>query len=241
MLSCIIIDDLALARENLKADLADHCPDIEIKGEAEGVVTGIKLLKKVKPDFIFLDIEMQDGDGFDLLEILESDDIKVVFVTASKDFAIKAFQYVAVDYLLKPVDPELLVNAVRKVKQALQDLSSVVTEQPQSSDKISLSTAEELRVVSIKDIVRCESMGNYTQVYFTDGGKLLVTKTLKDFDRRLGPEGFLRVHQSHLINQSYIKSFVKTEGGYILMKDDSQISVSVRKRAEVLAAIEYGL
>lgn len=245
MANAIIIDDMKLARVNLKQDIEDFCPDINIVGEADGVVSGAKLIRETKPDIVFLDIEMNDGNGFDLLDILPEVNSKVIFVTASQEFAIKAFQYAAVDYILKPADTELLQLAIKKVlsQQAPQaDQLNVVKSQINvtalSKSKLVLHTAEEIKVAMISQIVRCESMGNYTQFFFVDDTKLLVTKTLKEFDEILSTNGFIRTHQSHLINSDYIRSYVKTEGGYILLKNDHRIPVSVRKKPEIVKLLD---
>ncbi len=237
-MKAVIIDDMELARASLRADLKSHCPEIELVGEAEGVVSAAKILRNTEVDLIFLDVHMEDGEGFDLLDILPEFRTKVIFVTASDEHAIKAFQYAAIDYLLKPIDPDLLKSAVTKLKDthSFSELSSSVLKENDRHNLV-LSTAEELRVAEIKSIVRCQSMGNYTQFYFDDGSKLLITKTLKEYDAILSDHAFMRVHQSHLVNCRFIKAYVKTEGGYLLLKDDARVPVSVRKKPEVIKVV----
>ena len=243
-LTAAIVDDVAQARATLKEDLAAYCPDIEIIGEADGVVTGSKLLNKIKPDMVFLDIQLQDGTGFDILEILGDISFQVIFTTASDEFAIKAFKFSAVDYLLKPVDPDELILAVQKVSKVNNStqenyelLLNTVKEQS-APKRLALHTLEKIHVTEIADIVRCESNGNYTTFYFKDGQKLLVTKTLKEYDQMLSEYKFARVHQSHLINAQQIKEFVKIDGGYIVMRDGSKIPVSLRKKSVVMKLLE---
>lgn len=243
-LTAIIIDDMELARTSLRADLADYCDDVTIIGEADGVMSGAKLLKQQQPDILFLDIEMQDGNGFDLLDIAATNLDSVIFVTARQDYALKAFQYSAVDYLLKPVDPELLQKAVDKMREKkhssaaqLEILKGGMSKDSGALEKIALHTSDKIVVAQLSEIVRLESMTNYTYFYFADGSKLLITRTLKDFDKMLSGSGFERVHQSHLINMSYVKAYVKTEGGYISMKDDSMVPVSVRKKSYVMGLL----
>lgn len=220
---------MPLAIESLKADLLEyHNNEIEIVATAGGVMEAAKVIKKLRPELLFLDIHMGDGDGFDLLEIIEQENIAVVFTTASKDFAIQAFQFSAVDYLLKPIDPELLKQSISKVKAFLNK-----SEDERSLDYISISTHDEIRRINVNDILRLEAMGNYTQFFLDDGSKILVTKTLKDYDEALGAD-FIRVHQSHLVNLKHIKAYIKTEGGYIEMKDESHVPVSVRKKPMVM-------
>ena len=164
---------------------------------------------------------------------------------SSDAFAIKAFRFAALDYLLKPIDPDQLMESVKKAKNQLEEQQKqsidILMENVRSRklpEKIALHTLEKVQIVAVEDIVRCESSGNYTIFYFSNDQKLLVTKTLKEFDKLLESHQFLRVHQSHLINLQHIDAFIKTEGGYILMKDGSQVPVSTRKRAMVLKKIE---
>jgi two-component system LytT family response regulator len=240
MLNAIIIDDMPDAIASLKADLAAYCPEIKLIGEADGVVSGAKLLRHQQPDLLFLDIQLQDGTGFDILEILPKIPFKVIFTTASDAFAVKAFRFAAIDYLLKPIDPDNLIEAVAKAKQSINqqgeqlELLAEHMKQGQETKRIALHTQEKIQVVSLDDIIRCEAVGNYTNFFFTSGKKLLVTKTMKEFEKMLEDFNFLRVHQSHLVNIQHIEAFVKTEGGYLAMKDNSHVSVSVRKRTMVL-------
>lgn len=245
MLKAVIIDDIQQARETLRADLETYCPDIEIIGEADGVVTGAKLLREQNPELVFLDIQMKDGSGFDLLEILGNAAFKTIFTTASDAYAIKAFRFSAVDYLLKPIDPDDLMNAVKKAdiekkdaKPSLDLLKDNLSGKGKKQSRIALSTQDKIHVVKISDIIRCESSVNYTTFYFDGGKKLLVTKTLKEFDDLLGEHNFIRVHQSHLVNAEFIKEFVKTDGGYLVMLDGSNVAVSSRKRATVMDWLE---
>lgn len=237
-MKAIIIDDVALAIESLSADLADYCPEIELIGTAGGVVNGAKLLKEVKPDLIFLDVEMQDGNGFDLLDIVGEQDSHVIFTTGSKDYAIKAFQYTAADYLLKPIDPDLLVKAVAKLSDNAPkdkvDQELLKAQLSTDEETIALNTQEEITLVQLSEIIRCESMDNYTRFHLADKSKILVTKTLKNFENILPSDRFLRVHQSHLVNLEQIKSYVKTEGGYLMMRNGDHVSVSVRKKPVVM-------
>ena len=238
--TAIIIDDMKLARATLRLGISDTLPGIQIIGEADGVVQGIKLAKDTKPDIVFLDIEMQDGDGFDVLDILTDLNSKVIFVTASNEYAIKAFQYAAVDYIMKPVDPDLLRKAVEKViKQGKTQKEQILLVKEQMkgdnkpSTKLALHTSDKIQIVDFSEIIRLEAMGNYTTFYLQDVSKVLVTRTLKEYDRLLSPSGFLRVHQSHLINLEHVAAYVKSDGGYISMKDNSHVPVSVRKKPKV--------
>lgn len=240
----LIIDDIPEARSNLRRDLANWCPELEIVGEAEGVVSGAREIRRLCPDLVFLDIQMQDGSGFDLLDILGEVPLHVIFITASDAFAVKAFRYAAVDYLLKPIDPDELKAAVAKLQskkqQALENLQLLRQQlhgNP-SPQRIALHTQDKIHVINIDEIQRCESDGNYTHFYLRDKSRLLVTRTLKEYDELLSPLGFLRVHQSHLVNLSQVKEFNKRDGGYLVMKDGSAVDVSTRKRQEVINRLE---
>jgi len=238
-----IIDDVPEAIAALSADIEAYCPSIEIIATANSVVSGAKLLRESQPDILFLDVHLTDGTGFDILEIVGELTAKVIFTTGSNEFAIKAFRFSAMDYLLKPVDPDELMAAVQKVKEATFNNENIdlLQQNMQATDgpkKIALHTQEKIQVVEIDNIIRCESTGNYTIFYFTDNKKLLVTKTLKEYDKLFASLGFLRIHQSHLINTAHIAEFVKTDGGYLLMKDGQKVAVSVRKKAVVMDYLE---
>jgi two-component system LytT family response regulator len=245
MIRAIIIDDIEQARITLKKDLQTYAPDVEVIGEANGVIEGARLLKNTNPDLLFLDIQMQDGSGFDLLDILKDISFKIIFITASDAHAIKAFRYAAIDYLMKPVDPDELVSALKKFREHRvneNEKYKLLNESLKNSNKphqrLALHTQDKIHIVNISDIIRCESNVNYTEFHFANAKKMLVTKTLKDFDELLSDQGFYRVHQSHLVNTKYIREFVKTDGGYLMMTDGSNIPVSTRKRPEVMKMLE---
>jgi two-component system, LytTR family, response regulator len=245
VIKAIIIDDIEQARITLKKDLQVYAPDVQVIGEANGVVEGAKLLKSTEPDVLFLDIQMQDGSGFDLLDILKEINFRIIFITASDAHAIKAFRYAAIDYLLKPVDPDELVTAIKKLREEKVNesekyklLNDSLKNNNKAHEKLALHTQDKIHIVNISDILRCESSINYTEFHFVNAKKLLVTKTLKEFEDLLSDQGFYRVHQSHLINTKYIKEFVKTDGGYLIMNDGSNVPVSTRKRPEVMKMLE---
>ena len=239
-MKAIIIDDLSDARLAIKSDVEAYCPTISIVGEAEGVVSGAKLIREVNPDLVFLDIQMPDGSGFDLLEITGTDRFKVIFTTASDEYAIKAFKFSAVDYLMKPIDPDELISAVDKSinnshKGSIEILQNTMRDG--SAKRIALNTQEKTLIKEISEIVRCESSVNYTMFYFSDGTRLLVTQTLKNYDDLLSPYDFLRVHQSHLINSKFVKEYNKSDGGYLVLKDNSTVPVSTRRKNVVMEMI----
>ncbi|MCL7763420.1 LytTR family DNA-binding domain-containing protein [Polaribacter sp. Z014] len=243
-LTAIIVDDMPVALEMLENDISNNHPEISIIGKAKSVVEASKLLRKQQPDILFLDIMLGDGTGFDILEIFPDLKSKIIFVTASDAFAIKAFKFAAIDYILKPYSDEDLAISIEKAqsqiqpdKEQLHVLQEAVTAPNNKPSKISLHTSEKIIVVNIEDIIRCKSDNNYTTFYFKDNYKILVSKTLKYYADMLKEVGFLRVHQSHLINTTYIKEFIKSDGGYLMLTDNSSIPVSVRKRNEVLEVL----
>jgi two-component system LytT family response regulator len=243
--TAIIIDDIEQARTTLAQDLHIYAPDFEIVGEASGVVEGAKLLKHTRPDILFLDIQMQDGSGFDLLDVLPEINFKIIFITASDAHAIKAFRYAAIDYLLKPIDPDELTGALDKFRQfninesdKYRFLNERLKNHHKPNERLALHSQDKIQIVEISSIVRCESAVNYTTFFFENGDQVVVTKTLKEFEDLLGDQGFFRVHQSHLVNTRFIKEFVKSEGGHLVLKDKTLIPVSVRKRPDVMKMLE---
>jgi two-component system LytT family response regulator len=246
MINAIIVEDEKHSRETLSGLLKLYCKNVNVIAEADGMMAGIKAIKKHKPDLIFLDIQMPDGSGFRLLESLDEIDFGIIFTTAFDQFAIKAIKFSAIDYLLKPIFPDDLVAAVKKAEELqderntrksvevlLENMKRPEAEPP----KIVLSTAERINVVKVQDIIRCESDNYYTLFFFSNGTKLLVSKTLKENEELLKDYNFIRPHKSHLINVMYIKSFNKQEGGYILLTDGSRVPVSRRKKEMIVDII----
>lgn len=244
-LTAVLIDDMPSAIQMLEKDLNIYFPEITVIGTAMSVVQGAKLLQKCSPDVVFLDIMLGDGTGFDMLEIVPNLRAQIIFVTASDEYAIKAFKFAAIDYVLKPYTKNDLSLAIQKARlqitpdrEQLEVLRSTMSYPEKQPRKISLHTLDKIIVVSLDDIIRCKSDNNYTEFYFQNGDKILVTKTLKHYATLLKEYNFLRVHQSHLVNLQYIKEYIKSDGGYLMLKDGANVPVSVRKRSEVLTAIK---
>ncbi|MBL4715008.1 response regulator transcription factor [Bacteroidales bacterium AH-315-I05] len=247
MISTIIIDDEQKSRETI-ADILDlYCKDVSVVAQAEDVKSGLNAIAQYKPDVILLDVKMPDGTGFDLLQQLDTIDFKVIFITGYEEYAIKALKFSALDYILKPVDPDELTTALNKAEHSLErenislklnafvtNIGNIVKE----VKKIVLKTADNIYVINVQDIIRCKSDRNYTQFYFNDGKKLLVSRTLKEYDDLLNGYSFFRVHQSHLINLNYIDHYAKGDGGFVFMKDGSSVAVSFRKKEQLLKLLE---
>jgi len=246
MIKAIIIEDEKMSREALRRMLEKYCPEVEIMAEVDGYRKGLEEIRKRHPDVIFLDIQMPDGSGFRLLEEIGEIDFAIIFTTAFDQFAIKAIKYSALDYLLKPIIPQELVEAVQRVEKKKaenvrkKNLESIPENQRLSEErnqKIVLSTAEMIHVISVDDIIRCESDNYYTYFHFVDGRKLLISKTLKENEELLSQHNFIRPHKSHLVNIKFIKSYIRQDGGYILMNDGTKIPVSRRKKDKIMEII----
>lgn len=247
MLRAVIIDDIETIRKKNSAIIKSNCPNISIIGQAESVESGINIIKKLSPDLVFLDVEMPDGTGFDLLQKLNPINFKVIFITGFEDFAIKAFRFSAIDYLLKPLDAGELIEAVKKVEDSLNKevfdmkINNLFSnlERPKNLQKLILKTAEKIYSVNIQDVVNCESEKNYTTFHFINAPKLVVSTNLKEYENLLTPFNFFRTHQSHLINMAYFDHFIKTDGGNtIVMKNKTSIPLSVRKKEEFLVLLD---
>ncbi len=245
MLTALIVDDEQNSREALKGKLELFCPEIEILGESETVSDAAQKMITQSPDVLFLDINLSGEDGFDLLEELQKSDEKlpeIIFITAHDEFAIKAIKFSASDYLLKPIDAEELVKAVRKVEAKREmdpspKLNTLLENIRQASDspkKIVIPSSDGLHIFKVADIMRCESSSNYTQFFLNTGKTMLASKTLKEFDGMLCDYSFERVHKSHLINMNYVKQYVQSDGGYVIMHDGSRIPVANRKKEQLV-------
>ena len=208
-------------------------------GRAEGRGYGVQAFFDLSPFRIGV------GGGFDLLDLLSDISFKIIFITASDAHGIKAFRYAAIDYLLKPIDPDELVEALKKFRESginendkYQFLNESLKNHNKPNERLALHSQDKIQIVEISSILRCESSVNYTTFFFIDGKQIVVTRTLKEFGDLLGEQGFFRVHQSHLVNTKHIKEYVKSEGGHLIMNDGNLIPVSVRKRPEVMKMLD---
>jgi two-component system LytT family response regulator len=240
MIRAIVIDDEKEGRNTVINILNNFCNEIEVVAQAENVKTAKGKIEKEKPDAVFLDIQMPDGTGFDLLEQFSEINFQVVFVTAYDQYALKAIKFSALDYILKPVNPQQLIDAVEKIKSAELSFGLIskqihtLLKNKNGFERITLPTFEGLRFINLTDIIRCESDNNYTNFYLSSGEKILVTKTLKEFDESLSGEDFIRVHQSHLVHSKYIDRYIKGDGGTIVMMDGAEVEVSRRRKEAFL-------
>jgi len=245
MIKAIVIDDEKNSREYIETVLQDYCPDVEVIASADSAATGIEAIKEHGPDLIFLDIQMPGGDGFDLLEKFPQPSFDVIFITAYDQYAVKAFKFSALDYLLKPIDSDELVAAVSKVRQKdsgnlSQNTIHTLLENLNPNNmynKIALSTSAGMIFVRVIDIIRCQADGNYTNFFFTNGNKLMISKSIKEYEGLFSDNNFVRIHKTHLVNLNHVESYHKDEGGYVIMVDKARLEISRRKKDEFLEKI----
>ncbi len=243
----LIIDNEAPVREGLKTIILSQLPSSIVLEEADGVQTGLKKIHQFEPDIVFLDVEMDDGTGFDLLRLLQNPTFQLVFTTAHQKYAIEAFKFSAIDYLLKPVNPDEVEQTFTKALKNIRnnDLSkqlSVLMHQlsykNENDKKIVLKDIEATYFIKVSDILYCEAEGTYTKFYFTNNEPILVSKNLKEYESMLEPLGFIRTHHSYLANPSKIKMFDKTDGGSLVLEGGLTVPVSQRKKDFVLSILE---
>ncbi len=242
MKRAIIIDDEEKSRATLSSFILKYCPSLQIIDTVDGVKNGIASIKKNAPEVVFLDIEMDDGSGFDVIEGVKGLSFDLIFVTAYNQYALKAFRYSAIDYLLKPINPEELIEAVNKLTdinrldQIEQKLEALLLNRS-TLKKIAFPSLQGLRLEEPQNIAYCESDNYYTNVHLKNGEKLVISKTLKEYDQMLQDDGFFRAHQKYLVNISFISSYAKSEGGYLTLENGAILPVSRRKKEELLKLI----
>lgn len=245
MIKAAIVEDNFVALNVLKKMIINYFSDIELVGDATNVEDGIQMLKTLNPDLVFLDIELPDGNAFNILDSIDNYNFKVIFVTSHDNYAIKAIKFSALDYILKPVLKKDLIEAVVRFKKSYStqsnfDLQHLVLKEniTGKSKKVVLSTSKEVIVVDTTDIVRLKSDSFYTNVFLKNGDSIFLTKTLKEFENMLSDYGFVRIHNSHLVNIKCITSFNKKEGGSVVLNDNTMIPVSRRKKSKLISALE---
>jgi len=245
-MKAVIIDDEKDSREILGNYLKKYCPDVAVCGFGESVDTGLAIIGAHQPDIVFLDIEMPYGNGFDLLDKVKKVTFETVFVTAFDHYAMQALNQSAAYYLLKPIDIDELIKAVEKIKkeragdnytQHAQVLLENIRDTRQNQ-KIMLPTLEGFEIVTIKTIIYCEAVDNFTRFYFETGNPLLICRTLKYFEELLKEYNFLRIHRSFLINPEYVTRYSKGKGGYVTMKNNRELEISPNKKKEFLDSFQ---
>lgn len=245
MIKALIIDDEVNGAESLQILLQKYCSNyVCIDGICHSGKDGAEKILKLKPELVFLDIQMPHMNGFELLASLPERDFQVIFTTAFDDYAIQAFKVNAIDYLLKPIDPDDLVQAVKKARSQIRQvglgngnmdkLLKQLKQQQFQVKKLAIPNADGVTFVELDDIPRIEADSNYTTIYTSAGKKYIVAKTLKEYEELLEDYNFLRVHSSTLINLKYVEKYIRGDGGFVIMKDGSQVEVSRRKKQELV-------
>lgn len=246
MIRALLIDDEIANTNNLKAMLGKYCVQVTILGTANTIEQAENLIMRHRPNLLFLDIQMGSRTGFDLLQNIDKIDFQVIFVTAYNQYGIQAIKHAALDYLLKPIDIDELKLAVRKAEEKINSLDQksqveflIQQWSPKSKlpQKIALSFQNETRYIPIVDIVRCEADDTYTIFHLLNEPKIIASRSLKEYTEILTPHGFLRTHQSHLINPKFIKSWLKEDGGTILLTNQVKIPVSKPNRDRIKEAL----
>jgi two-component system LytT family response regulator len=244
-ITAIIIDDEQSARKILRNILESFCPHVKILGEANSIANGKDLIHEFNPQVIFLDVEMPGGTGFDLIKEAGPLQSEIIFTTAHNHYAINAIRSFALDYLLKPINPEELVEAVSKIKsrdanmtsQLIQLLSQQLTSKKEYADQLAIPSANGLEIIKVEDVMYCEGDGNYTTFYLTPDQKHISSKTLKEYERILPAQQFVRAHQKYLVNVKFVKRYLKGRGGTLVMTNGKSIDVAHSKRAQVIEAL----
>lgn len=240
MIRTIIIDDELNVRLRIKDMILENFPQISLVGEANSVNTGFKTITELRPELVLLDIRMEDGNAFDLLEKVKSIPFKVIFITAYEEYALKAIKFSALDYLLKPVSVEDLRIAIEKAEnQILNELKLQLATlqsniQSPKNKTIVLRSSDKIHLLEVNNIIRCEADRCYTYFFVNEQKRHIVSQPMKEFEDILSDYGFIRIHKSHLINISYIESFDKADGGSVILKDKTEIPVSRRKKNELM-------
>lgn len=245
MKKVLIIDDEKRTRELIAKMIRSFNTDVEIITEGENVQSGIKAIDDHNPDIVFLDIQMPDGTGFDVIRSAKNRNFQVIFITAHEEYAIKAIKFSALDYLLKPVDPVELktaldkaINMISENKNDKQYDALQFNMLPDEKRRLVLKTHESIHVINLEDIIRCEADRNYTSFFLVGGKKILVSKTLKEYETLLSAHNFLRIQQSHLVNVNYVDRYDKKNGGAVVMKDQSEVPLSPAKRETFFKRLE---
>lgn len=238
----MIIEDETASQQLLSAIVNDYCPNLHLVGVADNIDDALVSIAELKPELIFLDIHIGNHTGFDLLDKIDRKNFKIIITTAHDAYALKAFKYEAVDYILKPYSPKDVIKSVQRIVEKLEEskaflkLEKVIKEnfQTKESGKISIPTSEGLKVIKLDNITRIEGSGAYCRIFSLETKPLLISKSLKEVEGTLPSNQFFRVHDSHIINLQFVKEFKKEDGGLVILENDDQVHVSRRKKHELL-------
>jgi two-component system LytT family response regulator len=246
MLRVLIVDDESNIRTMIAEIVKNFCDGAEVVGQAGSVKEGIERIETLHPDLVLLDIKMDDGSGFDLLGQVDRINFKVVFITAYQEFALQAIKFSALDYILKPVDPEELIKAVDTARELVSDqqqiqlkhLTESLNNQDQSNKRVLLKTSDSIHLVHVDEIRYCEADGGYTHFYTDKVNNILVSRALAEYEELFKGFGFFRVHKSFLVNLQKVLRFEKDDGGQLVMEGDARVPVASRKREQLFELLE---
>jgi two-component system LytT family response regulator len=250
MIKAVIIDDEEHARENLKAIIRANFQNVDICGEGDSVDSAVEVIQANNPDLIFLDIDLSDGSAFNVLEELGEVKSHVVFVTAFNEYAVKAFRYNALDYILKPINVEEVEQTIAKFEGLAEkdyvtrdELKAIINNLATSEEdkKLIIRDQNSVTYARIGDILRCEADSSYSTIYLVDGSKIVSSRTLKEYADILPETLFFRIHQSNLINLKFVMKYAKEDGGFVVMKDGTNITIARRRKEEFFAALEKAI
>ena len=237
----VIIDDQEMSRLYLLNAIKENSSDVEVVGMATNVMDGVRMIRELKPDVLFLDVELESGTGFEVLEQIESDGVEVIFTTGHEHYALKALKASALDYLHKPIDGDELKIALNKMRKRCEDRAVVKENSVDDQAKISIPVNDGVKVVNISSITRCESDHYYTKIFVKDGTRYVVSKTLKEFEDLLTEHSFVRIHQSHLISLRFLAEFQKEgKSNFVLLTDGAKLPVSRRKKEVLMERLKAG-
>ena len=241
MLTAVVIEDELSTRETIIGLINSHCPDIKMAGSGYDVKSGIEAINTFKPDILILDVELSDGNAFDILRNVGDINAQVIFVTAHEEYALQAIKFSAFDYLLKPFSINELIETILKAKEAALKNESEISFQTlltnfenNEDKKIVLKSVDEIHLVKISEIIRCEADSSYTHFFINDGTQIVISNNLKEYDELLSQYHFFRIHHSHLVNLNKVVKFHKNKEAYVLMSDGSEVPVSSRKKERLI-------
>jgi two-component system, LytTR family, response regulator len=248
MIKTILADDEARGLNSLKKMLEQHCPEVKVIAECSNADSAIEKINLLEPQLVFLDISMPGKTGFDLLNELETVNFEIIFVTAHNEYSLQAFKYSAVDYLIKPVDEDLLIESVKRAEKKIADKHSVSTVetflynlqkiQTPHEMKLCIPSLKGFQVINLADIIYCEAETSYTNFHLSNGQQLLASKNISEYEALLQNTTFYRIHKSFLVNLSHIKEYQRGEGGTVLLSNDREIEVSRRKKEFFMAKMK---
>lgn len=239
----LIIDDEQECRRATRLIAEKYCPNLQIVGEADSVATGLKAISQLQPELVLLDIQMQDGTGFDLVQHYETIPFKIIFITSFDQYALQAFQLSALDYLLKPIEPELLIKAVHKaitvdVSHTIKQQVEIQLASLQAKQRIALPTLEGLEIFNLDDIMYCESDSNYTMFYLKNNSKFMVSRTIKEYEDILPEKQFVRIHKSYIINLLFVTKYIKGDGGDIVLSNGVCLPIARLRKDKLLEKLK---